>query len=61
MGEEGQLRYWTGEMCSSQPHLFDFVITLGGDGTVLFTSWLLCVPCPASLLSVVLLTLRDKG
>lgn len=61
MGEEGQLRYWTGEMCSSQPHLFDFVITLGGDGTVLFTSWLLCVPCPSSLLSVVLLTLRHKG
>lgn len=39
--DDGQLRYWTGEMCSSQPHLFDFVITLGGDGTVLFTSWLL--------------------
>ena len=40
-GDDGQLRYWTGEMCSSSPHLFDFVITLGGDGTVLFTSWLL--------------------
>ncbi|WWC64547.1 uncharacterized protein I303_107157 [Kwoniella dejecticola CBS 10117] len=38
--DEGQLRYWTSEMCSSSPHLFDFVITLGGDGTVLFTSWL---------------------
>ncbi|EKM54012.1 uncharacterized protein PHACADRAFT_257583 [Phanerochaete carnosa HHB-10118-sp] len=37
---EGQLRYWTPEMCSRQPHLFDFVVTLGGDGTVLFTSWL---------------------
>lgn len=37
---EGQLRYWTPEMCSSTPHLFDLVITLGGDGTVLFTSWL---------------------
>ncbi|KAI0958311.1 hypothetical protein AcV7_004165 [Taiwanofungus camphoratus] len=37
---EGQLRYWTAEMCSRSPHLFDFVITLGGDGTVLFTSWL---------------------
>ncbi|GJE97405.1 ATP-NAD kinase [Phanerochaete sordida] len=37
---EGQLRYWTSEMCSRQPHLFDFVVTLGGDGTVLFTSWL---------------------
>lgn len=37
---EGQLRYWTSELCSATPHLFDFVITLGGDGTVLFTSWL---------------------
>ncbi|EGN99519.1 hypothetical protein SERLA73DRAFT_106099 [Serpula lacrymans var. lacrymans S7.3] len=37
---EGQLRYWTSEMCSKSPHLFDFVVTLGGDGTVLFTSWL---------------------
>ncbi|KIY63344.1 ATP-NAD kinase [Cylindrobasidium torrendii FP15055 ss-10] len=38
--EEGQLRYWTSEMCSQSPQLFDFVVTLGGDGTVLFTSWL---------------------
>ncbi|KAF9484485.1 ATP-NAD kinase [Pholiota conissans] len=38
--EEGQLRYWTSRMCSQSPHLFDFVVTLGGDGTVLFTSWL---------------------
>jgi NAD+ kinase len=26
--DEGQLRYWTGEMCSSSPHLFDFVVTV---------------------------------
>ncbi|KAF9792893.1 ATP-NAD kinase [Thelephora terrestris] len=38
--EQGQLRYWTAEMCGVTPHLFDFVVTLGGDGTVLFTSWL---------------------
>ncbi|KAJ9111407.1 hypothetical protein QFC19_001176 [Naganishia cerealis] len=38
--DQGQLRYWTAEMCSSTPSLFDFVVTLGGDGTVLFTSWL---------------------
>ncbi|EIW82885.1 ATP-NAD kinase [Coniophora puteana RWD-64-598 SS2] len=38
--EEGQLRYWTSDMCSKSPNLFDFVVTLGGDGTVLFTSWL---------------------
>ncbi|GAA5888173.1 hypothetical protein JCM5296_000218 [Sporobolomyces johnsonii] len=39
-GREGQLRYWTNDMCRKSPHLFDFVITLGGDGTVLYTSWL---------------------
>jgi NAD+ kinase len=38
--DQGQLRYWTAEMCSKKPNLFDFVVTLGGDGTVLFTSWL---------------------
>ncbi|KAG6331552.1 hypothetical protein ID866_7537 [Astraeus odoratus] len=38
--EEGQLRYWTSDMCARSAHLFDFVVTLGGDGTVLFTSWL---------------------
>ncbi|CUA70455.1 hypothetical protein RSOLAG22IIIB_04193 [Rhizoctonia solani] len=37
---EGQLRYWTSDMCIRSPHLFDFVVTLGGDGTVLFASWL---------------------
>jgi NAD+ kinase len=37
---QGQLRYWTPAMCTKSPHLFDFVITLGGDGTVLFASWL---------------------
>lgn len=26
--DEGQLRYWTGEMCSNFPHLFDFVVTV---------------------------------
>jgi NAD+ kinase len=34
------LRYWTNEMCESSPEKFDLVLTLGGDGTVLFTSWL---------------------
>lgn len=36
----GKLRYWTAELCTKSPHLFDFVVTLGGDGTVLYTSWL---------------------
>jgi NAD+ kinase len=26
--EQGQLRYWTSDMCSSTPNLFDFVITV---------------------------------
>jgi NAD+ kinase len=34
------LRYWTNDMCESSPEKFDLVLTLGGDGTVLFTSWL---------------------
>ena len=34
------LKYWTPELCWTSPELFDLVITLGGDGTVLFTSWL---------------------
>lgn len=37
---EDMLRYWTPELCRSQPEKFDLVLTLGGDGTVLFTSWL---------------------
>ncbi|KAH6987440.1 ATP-NAD kinase-like domain-containing protein [Ilyonectria sp. MPI-CAGE-AT-0026] len=35
-----RLRYWNEEMCSQRPHMFDFVISLGGDGTVLYASWL---------------------
>lgn len=35
-----RLRYWTNEMCRTRPHTFDFVVTLGGDGTVLYASWL---------------------
>lgn len=35
-----RLRFWDEGMCRSRPHTFDFVITLGGDGTVLYASWL---------------------
>ncbi|RYP46829.1 hypothetical protein DL768_007034 [Monosporascus sp. mg162] len=35
-----RLRFWDEEMCRTKPHTFDFVITLGGDGTVLYASWL---------------------
>ncbi|KAG0258968.1 hypothetical protein DFQ27_004353 [Actinomortierella ambigua] len=34
------LSFWTADLCAQEAHLFDFAITLGGDGTVLFTSWL---------------------
>lgn len=35
-----RLRFWDEGMCKARPHTFDFVITLGGDGTVLYASWL---------------------
>ncbi|KAJ3577097.1 hypothetical protein NPX13_g3471 [Xylaria arbuscula] len=34
------LHYWSPDLCWTQPEKFDLVCTLGGDGTVLFTSWL---------------------
>jgi len=37
---QSMLKYWTPDLCWSQPEKFDLVLTLGGDGTVLFTSWL---------------------
>jgi len=37
---EDKLRFWTPDLCATHPKLFDFIVTLGGDGTVLFTSWL---------------------
>lgn len=37
---EGMLRWWTPDLCWETPEIFDLVLTLGGDGTVLFTSWL---------------------
>ncbi|ODH13637.1 hypothetical protein ACO22_07059 [Paracoccidioides brasiliensis] len=37
---EHMLKYWTPDLCWSSPETFDLVLTLGGDGTVLYTSWL---------------------
>ncbi|MCJ1357936.1 MAG: NAD(+) kinase [Icmadophila ericetorum] len=37
---ERMLRYWTPDTCWTSPEKFDLVLTLGGDGTVLFTSYL---------------------
>ena len=33
------LRYWDPDLCWTSPDRFDLVLTLGGDGTVLFTSF----------------------
>ncbi|EXJ55924.1 serine/threonine protein kinase [Cladophialophora yegresii CBS 114405] len=35
-----RLKYWDTELARRHPHTFDFVVTLGGDGTVLYASWL---------------------
>jgi len=37
---EGRLKYWTNELCAKKPQTFDIVLALGGDGTVLYSSWL---------------------
>ncbi|KAL6708533.1 NAD(+) kinase [Coniothyrium glycines] len=37
---KSMLRWWTPDLCWESPEMFDLVLTLGGDGTVLFTSWL---------------------
>ncbi|CAH1758923.1 10450_t:CDS:2 [Entrophospora sp. SA101] len=34
------LKFWTPELCAASPEIFNLVLTLGGDGTVLYTSWL---------------------
>lgn len=39
-GFEGRLKYWNNELAKNRPHTFDFCILLGGDGTVLYSSWL---------------------
>jgi len=36
----GRLKFWTNELCSQNPETFDVVLALGGDGTVLYASWL---------------------
>ena len=38
---QSMLRYWDPDLCWTSPDKFDLVLTLGGDGTVLFTSFCL--------------------
>ncbi|KAL9054426.1 MAG: hypothetical protein Q9162_004148 [Coniocarpon cinnabarinum] len=35
-----RLRYWDNDLCRERPHMFDIIVALGGDGTVLYASWL---------------------
>ncbi|KAI8895162.1 ATP-NAD kinase-like domain-containing protein [Globomyces pollinis-pini] len=35
-----RLLFWDVDLCQQHPELIDCIITLGGDGTVLFTTWL---------------------
>ena len=35
-----RLKYWTNELCAQKPHTFEICLALGGDGTVLYASWL---------------------
>lgn len=37
---EKRLKYWNNELAKKRPHTFDFCILLGGDGTVLYSSWI---------------------
>ncbi|KAH9877689.1 hypothetical protein J1614_002906 [Plenodomus biglobosus] len=37
---KGRLKFWTNELCVEKPETFDVVLALGGDGTVLYASWL---------------------
>ncbi|KAL9096887.1 MAG: hypothetical protein Q9165_000851 [Trypethelium subeluteriae] len=37
---EQRLKFWDNELCKHHPHRFDIVLALGGDGTVLYASWL---------------------
>ncbi|KAG1445576.1 hypothetical protein G6F56_009863 [Rhizopus delemar] len=34
---QSQLKFWNPKLCHEQPDLFHLIITLGGDGTILFT------------------------
>ncbi|KAL1626170.1 hypothetical protein SLS54_003004 [Diplodia seriata] len=37
---KNRLRFWTVEICQQRPQTWDIVLALGGDGTVLYASWL---------------------
>ena len=49
----GRMKFWDSDMVRKSQHLFDFVITLGGDGTMLYTNWLFqCIVPPVLAFSL---------
>ncbi|KAI8867189.1 ATP-NAD kinase, partial [Ramicandelaber brevisporus] len=44
-----QLRFWNADLCRNKPEQFEMVFTLGGDGTVLFASWLFQTIVPITI------------
>ncbi|OQO10312.1 hypothetical protein B0A48_04670 [Cryoendolithus antarcticus] len=37
---QDRIKYWNDELCKKKPQQFEIVVALGGDGTVLYASWL---------------------
>lgn len=35
-----RIHFWYGDKCAYRPEVFDLIVTFGGDGTVLYASWL---------------------
>jgi NAD+ kinase len=35
-----RIKFWNADLCKKKPHQFEIVVALGGDGTVLYASWL---------------------
>jgi len=37
---KNRIHFWYGDKCSFRPEVFDLIVTFGGDGTVLYASWM---------------------
>lgn len=37
---KNRIHFWYGDKCAYRPEVFDLIVTFGGDGTVLYASWL---------------------
>ncbi|CCH45018.1 putative inorganic polyphosphate/ATP-NAD kinase [Wickerhamomyces ciferrii] len=35
-----RIHFWFGDKCAYRPEIFDLILTFGGDGTVLYASWI---------------------